>query len=83
MRYLSWIVALLLTGAGLCQAAELGQEVRKDLAPLEGRVIAVRTDDYLIDQDAASGVRDGDLFTVIQPGQSIRDPQTGKVLGRE
>jgi hypothetical protein len=83
MRYLSWIVALLLTGAGLCQAAELGQEVRKDLAPLEGRVIAVRTDDYLIDLDAAGGVRDGDLFAVIQPGQSIRDPQTGKVLGRE
>ena len=83
MRYLSWIVALLLTGAGLCQAAELGQEVRKDLAPLDGRVIAVRTDDYLIDQDAATGVRDGDLFAVIQPGKSVRDPQTGKVLGRE
>jgi hypothetical protein len=83
MRYLSWIVALLLSGAGLCQAAELGQQVRKDLAPLAGRVIAVRTDDYLIDLDATTGVRDGDLFAVIRPGQSIRDPETGKVLGRE
>jgi hypothetical protein len=83
MRYLSWIVALLLTGAGLCQAAELGQEVRKDLSPLDGRIIAVRADDYLIDQDATTGVRDGDLFAVIQPGQSVRDPKTGKVLGHE
>jgi hypothetical protein len=83
MRCLSWIVALLLTGAGLCQAAELGQEVRKDLSPLDGRIIAVRADDYLIDQDATTGVRDGDLFAVIQPGQSVRDPKTGKVLGHE
>jgi hypothetical protein len=83
MRYLSWIVALLLAGAGLCQAAELGQKARQDLAPLDGRIIAVRTDDYLIDLDAATGVRDGDLFTVIRPGQRVRDPQTGKVLGRE
>jgi hypothetical protein len=83
MRYLSWIAALLLTGAGLCQAAELGQAVRKDLAPLDGRIIAVRTDDYLIDQDASAGVRDGDLFAVIHAGQSVRDPQTGKVLGLE
>jgi hypothetical protein len=83
MRYFSWIVALLLIGTGLCQAAEPGQEVRKDLAPLSGRIIAIRTDDYLIDLDAAAGVRDGDLFAVIQPGQSVRDPKTGKVLGHE
>ena len=83
MRYLSWIVALLLTGTGLCQGAEFDQEVRKDLAPLPGHIIAVRTDDYLIDLDAAAGVRSGDLFAVIRPGQSIRDPKTGKVLGHE
>jgi hypothetical protein len=83
MRYLRWIVALLLTGTGLCQAADLGPQVRKDLAPLSGSVIAVRTDDYLIDLDATAGVRSGDLFAVIQPGQSVRDPQTGKVLGHE
>jgi hypothetical protein len=83
MRYLSWIVAVLLAGAGLCQAAELGQDVRKDLAPLSGRVIAVRTDDYLIDLDATAGVRSGDLFAVIRPGKSVSDPQTGKVLGHE
>jgi len=80
---LSWIVAVLLAGAGLCRAAELGQDVRKDLAPLSGHIIAVRTDDYLIDLDASAGVRDGDLFAVIKPGQSIRDPKTGKVLGHE
>ncbi len=83
MRYLSWIVALLLTGAGLCQAAELGQKVHQDLTPLSGSIIAVRTDDYLIDLDAVAGVRNGDLFTVIQSGQSVRDPKTGKVLGHE
>jgi hypothetical protein len=83
MRYLSWIVAVLLAGAGLCQAAELGQDVRKELAPLSGRVIAVRTDDYLIDLDATAGVRSGDLFAVIRAGKSVSDPQTGKVLGHE
>jgi hypothetical protein len=83
MRYLPWIVALLLTGTGLCQAAELGQEVRKDLAPLSGHIIAVRADDYLIDLDAANGARNGDLFAVVRPGESIRDPKTGKVLGHE
>jgi hypothetical protein len=83
MRYLPWIVALLLTGTGLSQAAELGQQVRKDLAPLPGHVIAARTNDYLIDLDAADGVRSGDLFAVIRTGKSVSDPQTGKVLGHE
>jgi hypothetical protein len=83
MRYLSWMVALLLIGTGLCPAAELGQQVGHDLAPLSGHIIAVRTDDYLIDLDATAGVRSGDLFAVIHPGQNISDPATGKVIGRE
>ena len=70
MRYLSWIVALLLTGTGLCQGAEFDQEVRKDLAPLPGHIIAVRTDDYLIDLDAAAGVRSGRQLRRQDPRQS-------------
>jgi hypothetical protein len=44
-------------------------------------VLLDRGEEVLIDLTAESGVRVGDLFSVIAKGKAVKDPQTGETLG--
>ena len=55
--------------------------VARDLAPLSGVVVMPAGEEYLIDLDEAKGVREGDLFAVVVPGEKIVHPVTQTVLG--
>ncbi|MBE0599352.1 MAG: VCBS repeat-containing protein, partial [Desulfuromonadales bacterium] len=57
------------------------EEVAGAFRPAAGVVIMQAGDEYLIDLDAAKGLREGDLLTVTVPGEKIVHPVSGQVLG--
>jgi hypothetical protein len=71
---------LLLLPAGPAFAGTL-EELARDLKPVNGYVVLPAQGEFLIDLDAGQGVAVGDLFAVVQPGEKITHPVTGKVLG--
>jgi len=73
-------VVLLAVAAGPAGAGIL-EDMARDLQPVSGYVVLPVQDEYLIDLDASRGITLGDLFKVIQPGEKIIHPVTGKVLG--
>lgn len=62
-------------------ALEPADSVARDFRPMSGVVIMATGGEYLIDLDATKEVREGDLFTVVKPGERIVHPTTGQVLG--
>ena len=76
-----WLVALLLVAVRKCTSAGTLEDLVGDLQPVPGYVVLPVQDEYLIDLDAVKGLVVGDLFSVIQPGEKITHPVTGKVLG--
>jgi len=75
-----WLAALLLVAVGTVSAGTL-EDMVKDLQPVPGYVVLPVQDEYLIDLDATKGLVEGDLFNVVQPGEKITHPVTGKVIG--
>lgn len=73
-------VLLLAVGAGPAAAGTL-EDIARDLQPVSGYVVLPTQSEYLIDLDASRGIIVGDLFNVVQPGEKIIHPVTGKVLG--
>lgn len=61
--------------------APLPQQLREDFKPLNGIIIMPVGEEYLIDLDAGKGLVEGDLFSVVEPGERVVHPQTGEVLG--
>ncbi len=79
-RHLLLTILFLLAIANFASAAVI-DDLRRDFAPLDGVVIMPSGNDYLLDLDASKGVRVGDLFAVIKPGEKVVHPVTGEVLG--
>ncbi len=75
-----WLVALLLAAVGTAPAGTL-EDLVGDLQPVPGYVVLPVQDEYLIDLDATKGLVVGDLFSVVQVGEKITHPVTGKVIG--
>ena len=61
--------------------AAVFEDLARDFAPVSGYVVQPDEGGFLIDRSAADGIDVGDLFSVVQPGQKIVHPVTGKVLG--
>lgn len=76
-----YVATLLLLWAATTHAAIPG-EVIDALRPVDGVVVKVDGDDCLIDLGSNSGLRDGDLVAVINRGEELRHPTTGKRLGQ-
>jgi hypothetical protein len=57
------------------------QKVKDDFKPVSGYLVMPVGDEFLVDLDAASGVRSGDLLSVVVPGEKIFHPVTKEVLG--
>lgn len=56
-------------------------DLARDFAPVEGVVVQPADGEFLIDRTAADGIDVGDLFSVVQPGEPVVHPVTGKTLG--
>ncbi|WP_225073619.1 VCBS repeat-containing protein [Desulfuromonas sp. CSMB_57] len=74
------IAVLLVLVTGTVQAGTL-EEIVQDLQPVPGYVVLPVQDEFLIDLAASHGVTNGDLFSVVAPGEPITHPVTGKLLG--
>lgn len=57
------------------------EEMAEAFRSANGVVIMPAGEEYLIDLDAAKGLREGDLLTVVTPGEKIVHPVSGAVLG--
>ena len=57
------------------------ETISADFGPLNGYIVSVNGDEYLVDLDKFHGVQIGDLFSVIEPGEEIIHPVTGKLVG--
>ena len=61
--------------------AELPEQVKADFAPLNGVIIMPVEDQYLIDLDATSDLKEGDILTLTVPGEKVIHPVTKEILG--
>jgi len=82
---LIFLIGLLLALAAPTMAGTrlepLISELSKEFTPLKGYIIMPVNDGYLVDLGAGSGVRVGDLLTVLQSGAKVIHPITGEDLG--
>ncbi|MHB1397997.1 MAG: FG-GAP repeat domain-containing protein [Trichloromonadaceae bacterium] len=80
-RFCMFSALLLVLPSTSLWALEPVDSVARDFKPLAGVVIMATGGEYLIDPDVTKGVREGDLFAVVKPGERIVHPTTGQVLG--
>jgi len=73
--------AIMLVMTSFSASAALIDAVQKDFAVANGCVVMPTGNEYIIDLDAAQGVTAGDLLAVVEQGEAIVHPVTGKVLG--
>lgn len=73
------------SAAGLvfCAAASAGVvgEVKKDLEPVSGYILARENGAYVVDLKKDQGVRAGDLLSVSGNGRELTHPETGETIG--
>jgi len=81
MRLLINLTLLLLLALPLNALAELPEQLKKDFAPISGIIVMPVGDKYLVDLDASSNLREGDILTLIMPGEKIIHPVSQKVIG--
>lgn len=62
-------------------AEELAQRVAAEMKPVSGYIVMPSGDEFLIDLDALKGVQEGDLFSVVVPGEKVVHPVTKEVIG--
>ncbi|PKN13386.1 MAG: hypothetical protein CVU69_01545 [Deltaproteobacteria bacterium HGW-Deltaproteobacteria-4] len=79
MRLTLFTVLLLL--ATICHAA-LPVELNKTFQPVDGVVIKGVDGEYLLDLGSDNGVRNGDLIAVMAPGETVKHPVSGAVIGQ-
>lgn len=75
------LTLLLLLVLPLNALAELPEQLREDFSPISGIIIMPVGDKYLVDLDASSNLQEGDILTLVMPGEKIIHPVTQKVIG--
>ncbi len=81
MKLLTKLTLMLLLILPLNALAELPEQLKKDFAPSSGIIIMPVGDKYLVDLDASSNLQEGDILTLVMPGEKIIHPVTQKVIG--
>ena len=56
-------------------------DVTNYFKPVNGVLIAIQGDDYIVNLDASAGVMVGDLLSIVTPGEKLIDPASGAILG--
>lgn len=62
-------------------AADLSQKVAAEMKPVSGYIVMPAGEEFLIDLDALKGVQEGDVFSVVVPGEKVVHPVTKEVIG--
>ena len=76
-----FLLALLVLSLPAAAAADWVADLAADFRPAVGVVIMPAENEFLVDLDAAKGVRVGDLLAVVKPGEKIVHPVTKEILG--
>jgi hypothetical protein len=82
MKPISHLVLYLCLLLPTLATAALPENFIADFKPLDGTIIMPTGDEYLIDLDGADGLREGDILTLLAPGELIIHPVSKEVLGR-
>ncbi|NOQ52359.1 MAG: hypothetical protein GQ578_09125 [Desulfuromonadaceae bacterium] len=61
--------------------AEIPKEMEADFSSASGYIIMPIGDEYLVDLDATAGLQEGDLLTLVMPGEKVVHPVTKEILG--
>lgn len=62
--------------------AALPEEISKTFRPIDGVIIKVVEGEYLLDLGSDNGVQSGDLIAVMAPGELVKHPVSGAVIGQ-
>ncbi len=81
MKLIIKLCLLLVTLFPLPSLAELPQQIKDDFAPISGVIVMPVGDQFLIDLDATSGLKEGDILSLTTPGEKIIHPETKEILG--
>jgi len=60
--------------------AEIPPKLLQEMFPSKGFIIKVKDDSLLIDLDSKNGVKEGDIFTIFSPGETITHPVTKRMV---
>ncbi|MCK4501484.1 MAG: VCBS repeat-containing protein [Desulfuromonadales bacterium] len=75
-------LSLLLCCCFPCVAlAEIPAQLKNDFAPISGTIIMPIGEEFLVDLDASANLQEGDILTLIMPGEKVIHPDTKEVLG--
>ncbi|MFW6081602.1 MAG: hypothetical protein ACOC7W_06785 [Desulfosalsimonas sp.] len=62
-------------------SAGVAGEIKKDLEPVSGYILAPENGEYVVDLKKDQGVRAGDLLSVSGKGRELTHPETGEAIG--
>jgi len=57
------------------------EQIVSEFKPVPAYIVMEMDGEYLVDKDAAQGIRVGDIFAAVTAGEKIIHPVTGEVLG--
>ncbi len=81
MKLIVKLTLLLLFCTPFTSLAEIPKQIINDFAPISGTIIMPLGDKYLVDLDASTDLREGDILTLLMAGEKIIQPDTKKVIG--
>jgi len=81
MKLMTKLTLLLLLALPLNALAELPEQMKNDFSVINGIIIMPVGDKYLVDLDASSSLQEGDILTLVMPGEKIIHPVSQKVIG--
>ncbi len=76
------LFVFILAGISSPAHADYLNNLTTDLSSIEGAILTTSNGNTLINKGKTSGVHKGDLWTISEPGESLKDPATGKTLGQ-
>ena len=79
-RIFSYLFFLLFSLTTFADAVTLDQ-LQKDFATVRGHIIMPVGEEYLIDLDASSTLNEGDIVTLMAPGEKIIHPISKEIIG--
>ncbi len=80
MRRILFAVIFLLTLSVTSASAQV-DTIKSDFSTLEGVIIMPVSGEYLIDLDISTGIREGDILTLVKDGEKVIHPETKEILG--
>lgn len=81
MKLLTKLSFLLLLLIPVSVTAEIPRGMVADFAPLSGYIIMPIGDEFLVDLDASASLQEGDILTLVVPGEKVIHPVTKEILG--